>query len=97
MKKGCPRVHSKEEQLIEKRESKQRELELNDPKDQRKKYSVIHCFAVILPRCVHNLVSFLSFGTSLVLLSKLNIIFTLKIVVWLVLRLGQQSVLAEQP
>ena len=54
MKKGCPRVHSKEEQLIEKRESKQRELELNDPKDQRKKYSVIHCFAVILPRCVHN-------------------------------------------
>jgi len=46
VKKRCPRVHNKEEQLIEKRERKQEKLELNDPKDQRKKYSVIHCFAV---------------------------------------------------
>ena len=36
MKKRCPRVHNKEEQLIEKRETKQGKLELNDPKDQRK-------------------------------------------------------------
>ena len=39
-------MHNKEKQLIEKRERKQEKLELNDPKDQRKKYSVIHCFAV---------------------------------------------------
>ena len=46
VKKRCPRVHNEEEQLIEKKERKQGKLELNDAKDQRKKYSVIHCFAV---------------------------------------------------
>ena len=46
MKKRCSRVHNEEEQLIEKKERKQGKLELNDPKDQRKKYSLIPCFAV---------------------------------------------------